>query len=113
MTATLSAVLHTPHFIRMHVFGTKQWIEAINESHPDTPGGKVRYVVAETGKDHIRKELDWEDAVVHNLEAFAAAVAGTTPYPFTNAQMVHNIEVLEAITRSAEDGRTVEMSELS
>ena len=51
MTATLSAVLHTPHFIRMHVFGTDKWIEIINESHPDTPGGKVNFLVAETGQD--------------------------------------------------------------
>ena len=113
MTATLSAVLHTPHFIRMHVFGTQQWIEIINESHPDTPGGKVNYLVAETGKDMVRKELEWEDAVVHNLEAFAAAISGDARYPFTTEQMVHNIEVLEAIARSAEDRRTVQISELS
>ncbi|MBT8416426.1 MAG: Gfo/Idh/MocA family oxidoreductase [Silicimonas sp.] len=113
MTATLSAVLHTPHFIRMHVFGTQQWVEIINESHPDTPGGKVNYLVAETGKGMVRKELEWEDAVVHNLEAFAAAIAGDAPYPFTPEQMVHNIEVLEAIERSAEDRRTVQISELS
>ncbi len=112
MTATLSAVLHTPHFIRMHVFGTAQWIEVLNQSHPDTPGGEVDYLEAETGKDKIHKQLPWEDAVVHNLDAFAAAIAGEAPYPFTTEQMVHNIEVLEAITRSAEDRRTVEISEL-
>lgn len=112
MTATLSAVLHTPHFIRMHVFGSRQWIEILNESHPDTPGGKVNYLIAETGKDRVHKVLEWEDAVVRNLEAFADAVAGNTPYPFTHEQMVHNIEVLEAVTRSAEDGRTVEIAEL-
>ena len=113
MTATLSAVLHTPHFIRMHVFGTQQWIEILNESHPDTPGGKVNYLVAETGQDTQHKVLEWEDAVVHNLEAFAAAIAGTAEYPFTPDQMVHNIEVLEAIALSAEDRRTVEISELA
>ena len=111
--ATLSAVLHTPHFIRMHAFGTKQWIEVLNESHPDTPGGKVNYLVAETGKDTARKEFEWEDAVVRNLEAFAAAVAGRGAYPFTSDQMVHNIEVLEAIARSAEDRRTVGIAELA
>lgn len=113
MTATLSAILHTPHFIRMHVFGSQRWIEIINESHPDTPGGKVNYLVAETGQDMIHKELEWEDAVVRNLEAFAAAIAGEAPYPFTTEQMVHNIEVLEAIALSAEDRRTVRISELS
>ena len=112
MTATLSAILHTPHFIRMHVFGTQRWIEVLNQSHPDTPGGEVDYLVAETGKDMIRKQLPWEDAVIHNLDAFAAAIAGDAPYPFTTEQMVHNIEVLEAITRSAEDRRTVEIAEL-
>ncbi|NND42676.1 MAG: hypothetical protein HKO04_11450, partial [Silicimonas sp.] len=45
--------------------------------------------------------------------AFAAAIAGDAPYPFTPEQMVHNIEVLEAIERSAEDRRTVQISELS
>lgn len=113
MTATLSAVLHTPHFIRMHVFGTRQWIEVINDSHPDTPGGKVTYTVAETGKDHARRVFEWEDAVVHNLEAFAAAIAGMAAYPFTQDQMVHNIEVLEAITLSAEDRRSVRISDLA
>ena len=112
MTATLSAVLHTPHFIRMHVFGSKQWVQIINESHPDTAGGNVNYTVAETGKDLVLRELEWEDAVVHNLEAFAKAVAGDAPYPFTPDQMVHNIEVLEAIATSAEDRRTVAISDL-
>ena len=113
MTATLSAILHTPHFIRMHVFGTRQWIEILNESHPDTPGGKVNYLVSETGQDVVRTELAWEDAVVTNLEAFAASITGTMEYPFTPEQMVHNIEVLEAIARSAEDRRTVEIAELT
>ncbi len=113
MTATLSAILHTPHFIRMHVFGTRQWIEVLNESHPDTPGGKVDYLVSETGQDMVRRELPWEDTVIHNLEAFSAAIAGAAEYPFTPEQMVHNIEVLEAIARSAEDRRTVDIAELA
>ncbi len=113
MTATLSAVLHTPHFIRMHVFGTDKWIEVLNESHPDTPGGKVNYLVGETGKGVTHQTFEWEDAVVHNLEAFADAAQGKAEYPFSIEQMVHNIEVLEAIALSAETRRTVEMSELS
>ncbi|MEM6761262.1 MAG: Gfo/Idh/MocA family oxidoreductase [Pseudomonadota bacterium] len=107
MTATMSAVLHTPHFIRMHVFGTDKWIEVRNESHPDTPGGKVTWEEAVTGKDNAYKVFAWEDAVVRNLDAFVAAANGTAPYPFTYEEMVHNIEVLEAIARSAEDRRTI------
>lgn len=112
MTATLSAVLHTPHFIRMHVFGTEEWVEVINETHPDTPGGKVRYHSSKESSKIDTSSYEWEDAVLHNLQAFRKAAQGIEAYPFTNDQLVHNIEVLEAITRSAEDRRTVQISEL-
>ena len=112
MTATCSAVLHTPHFIRMHVFGTGKWIEVRNATHPDTPGGKVDYVEAVTGSPLKTTSLDWTDAVVANLESFRAAAMGEATYVFTNDEMVHNIEVLEAISLSASDRRTVRISEL-
>jgi predicted dehydrogenase len=109
MTATLSAVLHTPHFIRMHSFGTKKWVQILNDSHPDTPGGIVRVLTAQTGHPTELKEHPWVDAVTENLESFAAAARGEAPYLFTVEEMLHNIEVLEAITVSAEDRRTVSL----
>ena len=112
MTATLSAVLHTPHFIRMHVFGSKKWVEVLNDSHPDTPDGIVRVLTAQTGHPVDQRQYPWTDAVTANLEAFAAAAQGRKPYPFTLDEMVHNIEVLEAIAISAEDKRTVKVKEL-
>ncbi|MEQ9329130.1 MAG: Gfo/Idh/MocA family oxidoreductase [Rhodospirillales bacterium] len=112
MTATFSAVLHTPHFIRMHVFGTGKWVEVRNATHPDTPGGKVEYVEAVTGSPLQTTSLNWTDAVVANLESFRAAAMGEAAYVFTNDEMVHNIEVLEAISLSASDRRTVRISEL-
>ncbi|MEM9220977.1 MAG: Gfo/Idh/MocA family oxidoreductase [Pseudomonadota bacterium] len=113
MTATLSAILHTPHFIRTHVFGTNAWVEVRNQSHPDTPGGKVTYEIARTGQDNQVQVFEWEDAVVQNLDAFRAAACGEASYPFTTEEMVHNIEVLEAIAISAEDRRTVEVASLA
>ena len=110
MTASLSAVLYTPHFIRMHVFGSREWVEVRNDTHPDTPGGVAELVRARTGYPHELIRYDWTDTVVANLEAFAAAIRGVAPYPFTHEQMVHNIELLEAIARSAEDGATVHLS---
>lgn len=112
MTASLSAVLHTPHFIRMHVFGTDQWVQVLNDSHPDTPGGIVRELTARTATGVAQREFEWIDAVTLNLEAFVAAAQGRQPYLFTPEEMVHNIEVLEAIARSAEDDRTVEIPDL-
>ncbi|MGI9492505.1 MAG: Gfo/Idh/MocA family protein [Geminicoccaceae bacterium] len=112
MTATLSAILHTPHFIRMHVFGSEKWVEIRNATHPDTPGGKISYVEAVTGAPHIETTYEWNDAVVDNLEAFRCAAIGEADYPFTFEEMVHNIEVLEAITLSALDRRTVRIDSL-
>ncbi len=112
MTATLSAVLHTPHFIRMHVFGTQKWVEILNDSHPDTPDGIVRVLTAQTGHPIDETRHAWTDAVTANLEAFSAAARGTQPYPFTMDEMVHNIEVLEAIARSAENRQTISMSDI-
>jgi predicted dehydrogenase len=112
MTATFSAVLHTPHFIRMHVFGTQKWVEVLNDSHPDTPDGIVRVLTAQTGKPVDLAEYNWEDSVTANLEAFAHAAAGRAPYPFTNDEMVHNIQVLEAIARSAETEQAVKLMDI-
>jgi len=107
MTATLSAVLHTPHFIRMHVFGSQKWVEILNDSHPDTPDGIVRVLTAQTGHPVIETRHAWTDAVTANLEAFSAAAQGAQTYPFTMDEMIHNIEVLEAITLSAENRQTI------
>jgi len=109
MTATLSAILKTPHFIRFHVFGSDRWAEVRNDTHPDTPGGFAHLSISETGRPPDETSYPWEDAVVSNLEAFAAAAAGEADYPFTHREMVHNIEVLEAIARAAETRETVRL----
>ena len=109
MTANFSAILATPHFIRCHVFGSDQWVEVRNDAHPDTPGGIAELVLARTGEPHRTESYEWTDTVVANLEAFAAAIAGEADYPYTAEQMVHNIEVLEAVTLSAEQGETIHL----
>ena len=44
------------------------------------------------------------------LEAFAAAIAGTHPFPVSVEEAVHGVGVLEAVGRSAETGRTISIS---
>lgn len=109
MTASLSAILATPHFMRFHVFGSKAWVEVRNASHPDTPGGVTSFTVARAGQAPVTHEIPWKDTVVANLEAFADAVAGRTAYPWTDAQLVGNIALYEAIVRSADSGETVRL----
>lgn len=107
MTATLSAILCTPHFIRMHVFGARRWVEIRNSTHPDTPGGLATMTSSVTGEPLDTRQFDWTDTVVANLEAFRAAVLGEADYPYTSEQLVHNIEVLEAVAQSAERRETI------
>lgn len=109
MTATLSAILHTPHFIRYHVFGSELWAEVRNDTHPDTPGGQAHLVTSRTGMPLDQQSFPWTDSVVDNLDAFADAIEGRGGYPFTAQQMIHNIEVLEAIATSAASGETVRL----
>lgn len=109
MTATLSAILYTPHFIRLHVFGSDAAVEVRNNTHPDTPGGIAEMVVSRTDQDAVVEKFDWTDTVVENLEAFADAITGVAPYPYTHEQLIENIVVLEAITESAETGKTIHL----
>jgi predicted dehydrogenase len=107
MTAHMQAILNTPHFIRFHVFGSDGWVEVRNGTHPDTPGGVTDWIYCAKGGKPERIEIEWTDAVVANLEAFAAAVQGRATYPWTEAELIGNIATYEAICRSADTGQTV------
>ncbi|MEP0944493.1 MAG: Gfo/Idh/MocA family oxidoreductase [Rhizobiaceae bacterium] len=109
MTASLQAILATPHFMRFHVFGSDGWVEIRNDTHPDTPGGKTHFISADSSGNQTTESLDWSDAVVANLETFARAICNDAPYPWTDHQLVHNIEVFEAIVASSDSGETVRL----
>jgi predicted dehydrogenase len=47
------------------------------------------------------RDYEWGDTVREGLEAFARAVESGATYPFTDAQKIGNVAVLEAICRSA------------
>lgn len=106
MTAHFNALLATPFAMRFQVFGSRGWVEIRNESHPDTPGGMTDWLHSPRAGEVQHERLDWSDAVVANLEAFAAAVQGRAAYPWTDDQLIHNIAVYEAIVRSARSGQT-------
>jgi predicted dehydrogenase len=109
MTATFSAILATPPFIRFHVFGADAWVEVRNSDHPDSPTSVAELVLSQSGRAPSVERYEWTDTVVANLEAFAAAIGGESSYPFSAEEIVHNIEVLEAINTSAESGETVRL----
>jgi predicted dehydrogenase len=101
-TGYLNAILVTPHYLCLTVFGSEAWVEVVNETHPDTPGPSTLTLQRRDGRRE-RRTYEWVDTVRANLEAFAKAIEGGPPYPFTDAQKIGNIAVLEAIWRSAAD----------
>ena len=107
MTATLQALLNTPHFLRTHVFGSAAHVEIRNATHPDTPGGQTDLTIYRSHENQNHEVLDWTDSVLANLEAFGRAVRGEATYPYSAFELRHNIEVLEAIIRSAETRQVV------
>jgi predicted dehydrogenase len=103
-TASLTAVLATPFMGRLALLGSRGWMEIRDRTHPENP----------TGWDVTRTLRNTEPAIAYypphpavrdNLEAFAQAAMGGTPYPVSHDEMLANVRTFEAIQRSAISGR--------
>jgi predicted dehydrogenase len=102
--ALLGAVLATPFDGRFAVYCNKGWAEVRDKAHPEAPQGWTLTVHRRGGEKTVR-EYPPAKAVLANLEAFADAASGGTPYPVPQAEMIANVSALEAIFRSAQSGR--------
>ena len=100
MTGSLSTLLVTPMYVRFQVFGGDAWVEALSDVHPGSEG-VTRLTISRSGTERTSSELHSIDTVRANLEAFADAVEGRTPYPFTSAEKIGNVAVMEAVIQSA------------
>ena len=101
--ALISAILATPFEGRFAVYGTNGWAEVRDKAHPEAPEGWA-FTFQEKGKPRQTREYPPAKAVLANLEAFADAAAGRSPYPVPQEQMIANISALEAVFRSARSG---------
>jgi predicted dehydrogenase len=102
--ALIGAVLATPFDGRFALYGREGWADMRDRSHPEAPSGMTLSVCHKGGR---RESLDFaaSSSVRANLEAFADAALGTSPYPMSQKEMVWNIAALEAVCKSAESGR--------
>lgn len=96
-TGLLATVRAGPVFWRVHVFGTKGWAEARDET---------RLVVALTGGQPREFNLEPVDSLAVLLEAFADSVTTGAPFPVATSQMLDTVGAFEAIIRSAASGRS-------
>jgi predicted dehydrogenase len=108
-TGYLSAILVTPLYLRFTVFGSEGWVELRPQTHPDTPGPATLVTHYRDGR-RDKVTYEWTDTVRTNLETFAWAAQGKQAYPFLESELVGNIAVLAAISRSAATGLPVTLS---
>ena len=101
--ALLSAMLATPFAGRFAVYGSMGWAEVRDKTHPEAPEGWT-LTTCLRGGPAVSVEMPPAPAVLHNLEAFADAALGRSPYPVPRDQMIANVSALEAIFRSARSG---------
>lgn len=90
----------TAEIWRIQAYGTRGWLEMRSDNVLTfSPTNGANETIAFDQVDKERAEL----------EAFAAAVAGTAPYPVTAIEARNGIAVLEAMANSALSGQPVEI----
>jgi predicted dehydrogenase len=99
-TGQLATIRATVPFWRIHVFGTKGFAEARDE---DTL--RVGYI----GKGVEERTYEHVDSLKELVESFADAVEGRAPFLVTPAQMLDVVGAFEAIVKSLETGKPVDV----
>ncbi|SAL36218.1 oxidoreductase [Caballeronia sordidicola] len=109
-TGYVNSTLETPLYMRIAFFGTSGWVEVRNLDHPDSRGASVMTVRMSDGSEHT-SWFEWNDSVRENLEAFCRTITANEVYPVSDAQMVANIAVMEAVSQSLRVNRPVRPEE--
>jgi predicted dehydrogenase len=106
VTGTLCSLANTPFYQRISLFGDKAWAEVRETTNVDDPAPAH---LTWRGLDLEIHDRTYKvtDTVRANLHEWADAVEGRREYRFTDAQKLHNIEILEAIVASATTGERV------
>ena len=97
-TGLLATVRAAPMFWRIHVFGTKGWAEARDETI---------LIVARIGETPKRQEFPQQDSLAVLLEAFAESIETGKPFPVSTADMLDVAGAFEAIIHSMADGSPI------
>ena len=100
ISGTLAAVRSTPMFTRLHAFARHASAEML---------GRTELVLRKSGAEPKRLTFAPVDTVRVNLEAFADAVIGRTPYPITISQILATVSAFEAITKAVKIDQRVEV----
>src|SRR5271166_3274205 len=101
VSGTLAMVRSTPAYFRLHAFGRNASAEVL---------GRTDLILRRSGAQPQHLSFPPVDSVRANLEAFADAVAGVSPYPISTSEMLDTIAAFEAIAEAVKaDGRVREV----
>jgi predicted dehydrogenase len=103
VTGVMSNLATTPFYHRLALFGDEGWVEVTETTNVDVPEPALLTWRGLDDEIHTRTYAH-RDTVGANLHQWARAALGLGSYRFTDDELVHNIEILEAIVRSAESG---------
>lgn len=98
------SIATTPFHQRMTLFGDRGWAEIREVSNVDKPEPSLLTWRGMDDEIHTRSYKK-ADTVTANLHAWADAVEGNCAYRFTPQELLHNVQILEAIVTSAETGK--------
>ncbi len=103
---TFASMATTPFYQRMTVFGDRGWAEVREVANVDKPN-PATLTWRDMDDDIHSRTYKRIDTVTMNLHAWVDAVEGKGDYRFTSRELLHNIEILDAIVSSIESGKTV------
>ena len=106
VTGYLSSIATTPFYQRISVFGDRGWVETREVSNVTDPDPAVMTWSGMDLETHTRtyKPIN---TVLANLHDWVSAIETSHVYRFTRQEKLHNIQILDAIVRSASSGRPV------
>ncbi len=103
VTGHMTTLASTPFYSRISVFGDAGWAEIRDYQFADT-ADLSEITFRDSNLDFQTYTYRPREVVRENIESWAGAVRGTSAYPFTASQLVHNIEILDAIVQSSAAG---------
>jgi predicted dehydrogenase len=100
--------LSTPPFYgRFTLVCDQGWVEVQEGGNVDK-GIPSSFVHCGPDGNRVARNYDHTNTVRMNFEAWADAIEGRAPYRFSTAQLLGNIRILDAVTRSAAaDGKPI------
>jgi predicted dehydrogenase len=104
---TFTSLSITPFYGRFTCYGDKGWVEVISEANVDR--GKPTHLTHTDVEGRRRHEVyQSTDTVTENFEAWIDAIEGKRPYRFSDAELIENIRLFEALVASSRLGGEVQ-----